>query len=43
MIRVLQDGSIPKPVICEALTKMGAEELLLEVLKGTGRSDFKLK
>lgn len=29
LIKVLQDGSVPKAVVCETLARMGAEELLL--------------
>ena len=43
LVRVLQDGSVPKQVVCETLAKIGAEELLLEIAKGSPRNDFKIK
>ena len=43
LVRVLQDGSVPKQVVCETLAKIGAEELLLEIVKGSPKNDFKLR
>ena len=43
LLKTLQDGSIPKPTVCETLVRMGAEELLLEILKGSNKNDFKLR
>ena len=42
-MRILQDGSVPKQVVCETLAKIGAEELLLEIVKGSPKNDFKLR
>ena len=34
---------MPKQVVCEALAKIGAEELLLEIARGSSRNDVKVK
>lgn len=45
LVRALKDGSINKNTICETLIHMGStgEEILVEILKTTHHSDFKLK
>ena len=44
-MRCLRDNSVNKVTVCESLMKLGqiGEELLLEILKTTNNSDFKLK
>lgn len=45
LVKALKDGSINKSTVCETMIHMGpvGEEILIEVLKATHKSDFKLK
>lgn len=45
LVRCLKDNTVNKVTVCQTIMKLGAigEEILLEVLRNTNQSDFKLK
>jgi hypothetical protein len=45
LVRCLKENSVNKVTVCETIIKMGmlGEEVLLEILRSTHQSDFKLK